>query len=265
MAENTSTLLVSFANDTSASNRLSLEQEAWPDNVGKTSVIDIIRGIGVLVLGDELDAAGFPCGYAADRSFTTRVFAYTTPDMLQYRIGSTLGAISGGSIEQHPMTEVIDFRLDSAGSLSHPIMENSGVTTRWLSAPLDEMGDETTEPAVVVDGSGVAIDKPVYGSLLVSYVTLRHVHLLVVQPRGDVEENAYQSTVWAAYDGGVELLSISPPPGAEEDLAKNIDCTNRGGWNMSIDSGDYHPPVVPSGEMITKEVDYCTVGDKHDD
>lgn len=254
------TLTVRFDSpDINSNDTLRLEQKPW-DDVGKTTAIDIIRGMASMFFDEPKEEQD--CGYdLTDRSMSTEIYAYPSRPDLVFRIGVTMGLLGGGVLESVPVNETIDFRLQSSATANY--VANGDIVAAWSGKTYNAEGDIISPPVINIDNDGgISIDQNVYGSMRVSYKTMRYRYSLWVSPRVDSPENSYQTVVWAAWDGGVALLQVEPPPGAEEDLLGDTDCTDRGG-NLVIgpDDDDDPLPIVEPGKEEEIYLDYCTWGE----
>lgn len=265
-------LTVSFGNEADNDDSVRLEQKPW-DQQGTTTAMDLINAMATMFFGDTLhndtlhnDRLLNDCGYdLTDRSITTEIYAYPSRLDLVFRIGVTMGTLAGGGLETVPVVESLDFNLQDSATLSY--LPHGAVSVSWLGDVFNIDGDTVDPPAISVSGDGVFSALPVYGSIKAVYTKFRYRYTLRIDPREASPENSFQATVWAAWDGGVTMLTTTDPPGAEEDLQNDTDCNNRGGWSVLINpnDGDDDVPTVPPGGVETITLDYCLYGEGYYD
>ena len=228
---------------------LILEQMPWPKGVGRVSRLQIILAAAARLFG--LDPPEIDCGVNGD-GFHTAVYVYPYDPDLAYGFGVTHGSLSTPIRALVIKREYAVFKLSDEATLEYPLQEL--VSVDWPDEVWSGDGSVIPGPDLSVDGQAVRSTKKVRGTALVVYKTLRITHGLQITAREDVVENVYQSVFWANWDGGVKLLPIEPPEGAEEDYQFKIECT--GGDVLDLPPDDPDAPPAPSIDR-TITLDYC--------
>jgi len=227
---------------------LILEQAPWPKGTGRVSRLQIILAAAARLFG--LEPPEIDCGVDGD-GLHTAVYVYPYDPDLAYGFGVTHGTLSRPIRAYVTQRELVSFSLTSEESVEYPLQEL--VSVDWPDEVWSEEGAVITGPALSVDGETVRSAAPIYGTAEVIYKTLRITHGLQIPARDDAVENVYQSAFWANWAGGVKLLPIKPPEGAEEDYAFRIECT--GGSILQFPPEDDPPPAPSKDRTIT--LDYC--------
>jgi len=232
---------------------LILEQEPVEDEtVGTITKLTIVLTMAARLFGLD-DPEPVDCGMDGD-AFETNVFVYPYEPELIYNIGVTNGALGSGTLGEHSVTEILSFSLDTEQSVRYPV--NEFISASWVGDVWSADGEVVGQPGIEWDDGTVTVAEKIYGSLEVRYTTLRYAHSLRVAAREDAVENVFQSVVWANWNGGVKLLEIDAPPGAEEDYAAGVECT---GGEIGEVNPDDDPPVPPPGQSADRTINlnYC--------
>lgn len=254
------TIRIAYANDRHSSGSLLLKQEEW-GKLGRTTMLDLVKALEAQVLGGG-SAPLIDCGINADggvTSYSCAVYAYPVPADLAFNIGITNGTISGPIVQPITVRETVSFSLSDSETLSLPVNEDSDVTLQWNSAELwNEYGEAIQPPTISHAGGTIVAGQRVYGDAIATYHSFRQVYTVTVPAREDSIENVFSSTVYAWWDGGIELLTLSAPPNAEDNYRENTNCF--GGSDLIInDTTDdpTRPPTVPSGGEKVISLNYC--------
>jgi len=227
---------------------LVLEQAPWPKGTGRVSKLQIILAAAASLFG--LEPPEIDCGVDGD-GFHTAVYAYPYDPGMAYRCGVTHGTLAKPVRAEVTIRDQVSFALATEAALKYPLREL--VSIEWMAEVWSADGAVVANPALTVDSENVRSGAPIYGTAEVVYITLRDTHGLTVPPRDDAVENVFQSVFWAAWDGGVKLLEIEPPEGAEEDFAADIACT--GGSILQTPPDEPDLPEPTRDRTIT--LDYC--------
>jgi len=228
---------------------LIIEQAPWPKGTGRVSPLQIILAADAQLFG--LEPPEIECGVEGD-GFTTAVYVYPYDPGLAYRCGVTHGSLAHPVRTTVTMRETVSFAMATEATLKYPLREL--VSIDWLAEVWSAAGAVVANPALSVDGETVRSAAPIYGTAEVVYTTLRDSYGLQITARDDAVENVYQSVFWADWNGGVKLLVIEAPEGAEEDHEFQIECT--GGSVLQIPPDDPDQPPAPSKDR-TITLDYC--------
>jgi hypothetical protein len=227
---------------------LLLEQMPWPKGTGRVSRLQIILAAAARLFG--LEPPEIDCGVDGD-GLNTAVYAYPYDPGLAYGFGVTHGNLSKPVRAEVVMREYVSFALTDEETVKYPLQEL--VSVDWQDEVWSADGAVIAGPALSVDGETVRSAEKLYATALVVYKTLRDTHGLQVPPREDAVGNVYQSVFWANWDGGVKLLPIEAPEGAEEDYEFKIECT--GGSILDLPPDEDPPPAPSIDRTIT--LDYC--------
>jgi hypothetical protein len=233
---------------TAADFELILEQKPYAKGVGRVSRLQIILAAAARMFG--LEPPEIDCGIESD-GMHTAVYAYPSDLSVHYDVGVTHGSLTETVREEVSIRELVSFSLTSTEQLKYPVKELESVT--WMADVWGEDGAVVADPALDVSDGSVTTSAPIYGTAEVIYTTTRDTHGLRVGARQDAVENVFQSVFWAHWNGGVELLVIEPPEGAEEDYAFRIECT---GGDVLDTPDDPSTPTAPSNDR-TITLDYC--------
>jgi hypothetical protein len=226
-----------------------LEQEAWDPYINYLTKAGVIGYLNArLFQAPALPAA---CS-SADGSYSKTVFAYPSPANLPYRIGVAVGVISERSMSILDYAEAIQCDLQTELTPKYPVLEI--VRWEWVGDAYDRDGGVIAKPAVRISGKVLALDQPVYGTVLVVYKVVQHRYTVSISPRPGALENRLTAFAWAVWSGGNAVLEVKAPDGAEEGICQ-------GSINTSSAHLEDRPPGVPDSvppEDETHAIDYCT-------
>lgn len=254
---------VSFSGGTQTiGDYIMIEQKDYDDDVGKVTMLDITKALGIMLITDFSETPAIDCGMNNDGiSFNTTVYVYPYPENLVYDTGITHGGASPAVSEVITVTEELHFSLSNKVTIKYPALLI--LTTRWISDDVYfEDGSVATAPNLTTNGNEVITDKKIYGTVEVVYLTKRDSFRVSIAARFETVENVFQSAFYARFDGGVEIINVEPPPNAEENYASGVNCANAnyagggGGSSTIIPPGDDGPPTVEASN-IEIGLSYC--------
>ncbi len=234
---------------------LIMEQLSRKDDTGKITRLDITETISSILYGTE--EAKYDCG-VLDGEDSTAVLVFPFEPSLAYDIGVTHGDLGGSIIAEITIVELIQFSLDLVKNSTYPIQSLESI--EWYGDVFDEEGSVIDGPDISVGKKiEITVSEKVYGTSKIEYKTTRHYHPVLIKARSSAE-NVYESTAWARWDGGVRLLTLASPNGAEEDYQNGTFC-----WDRSI--ADIvpleEPPLLPpAAEPNSRRIniEYCSQG-----
>lgn len=249
-----SSLVVNFSNASYLEryDALVLEQEKWDACKGVPTKIDLLNEITKSIYNDT-DSANVDC-VVENGSFSTAIMVYPYDPNLNYDIGVTHGTFREMSIVEVEVNELVRFSLDNESKTKYPVQ--TLISFSWYTDVYDEKGILQLKPNLSVINSIVKSSKKIYGTAKVKYKTLRHLRILDITAREEDIENVYQSVVYTNWDGGVKMLEVEPPEGAEEDYSNDVTCTTRALLHMGDDNDDL---PMPTADSTYEEVNilYC--------
>jgi hypothetical protein len=250
----TATIRIAYANDRHSSGSLILRQEEW-GKIGKTTKLDLVKALEAQIFGGDVLPIG--CGLDEDgTSYTCTVYAYPRPNNLAFNIGITNGTISGAIRQAVLVRETVSFSLSDSASLSLPA--DSLVGLEWNSQELwNEYGEAVPPPSISHDDGVITAGSKVYGDAVATYWTTRLTYTVRVPVREESVENVFASTVYAWWDGGIELLTLSDPPNAEKNYTGKTNCFGGSSLGIGDDDDPQGPPVAPSGGEEVINLNYC--------
>ncbi len=245
-------LTTQFSLTSSTSLGLILEQAEW-DGIGKVTKLDLVKAMNTMLFG-TVNNNEINCGVDGEGKYISGLYVYPFNMNLAYDIGITHGELGIKLVQEVHVRELVKFSLTKEQSAKYPV--HSLTSYEWGADCWDGEGNVVTRPSISVDGQKILISNKVYGTVIIEYKTYRHARTLKVPPRENESINIYDSYAWARWNGGVELLKLEPPEGAEENYMFDIDCL--GGGRGTVTPRD--PPDRPtdSPEFKTVMIDYCT-------
>ncbi|SDP69805.1 hypothetical protein [Desulforhopalus singaporensis] len=238
--------------DSSRSAGMVLEQARW-SGIGRVTRLNLVQALSSSLYDTE--GPDVDCGVEDDNSFESGLYAYPYDLAMTYDIGLTHGSLSEMVVQEVTVRELVQFSLDTEQSLKYPAQKI--ISSEWAATPWGTEGEETDPPAISVEGNEIAISKPVYGSVAVEYLAIRHSRQMRISPRADAVEDVFCSYAWARWVGGCELLKIEPPPKAEESYAIGVTCFG-GGLLRSVDDDNTPQDPTERSHELEVNVDYCT-------
>lgn len=227
-----------------------LEQEAWDPYINYLTKAGVIG-----YLNARLFNAPPPPAFcsAPDGSYSKTVYAYPSPGALPYRIGVAVGVISERSQSFLDYAEAIQCDLQTELTPKYPVQEIT--RWEWVGDAYDRDGAVIPKPAVRISGKGLALDQPVYGTVLVVYKVVQHRYTVSIKPRIGAQENRLTAFAWAVWSGGNTVIEVEAPDGAEEGVCQ-----------AGLDTGSSHVEDMPDGvpgsvspDNETHDIDYCTM------
>lgn len=234
-----------------ATSGLLVEQAPWTGGVGRVTRINLVEAVAAVFYGSEENE--IDCGVDGD-AFESGLFVYPFDLALNFTPGLTHGTLGPRLYEEVEVRERLSFSLETEARVKYPI--RSIKSCDWLADTWDAQGAVGKNPALSFDGPLLKTSAPVYGTAEVVYMTSRFGYQMTIEAREDSVENVYQSVAWVRYAGGVEMLEIEPPPGAEADYLNDTDCRfGTGGIKVPP-----RPFVPPDGFPVydSVKIDYCT-------
>lgn len=238
------------------SDGLILEQEDWDPGVGYITKLQLVNFLDARFYGGT--DYNVECDIE-DGSFLTVINAYPYQPSLAYSIGVTHGQFQEYKVSSPEEQEIVTFSQTSTTLARYPV--HSFLDYEWQGKVWDPYGNEITPPTLNILSDNITFDcgTPVVGTVKVVYKTLKHSRLLRVTAREDEVENVYSSVVWANWHGGVELLVVAAPNGAEDDYSNDEDCSDRTFPTVEITPPDPSDSIPDAGPVFeTTEIDYCT-------
>ncbi len=218
-----------------------LEQQSWDPKIGKVTRLDLIKALENSVLGSS-NSLSVDCGVDFDgQSYTTIVYAYPSPADLRFKVGLTNGEFTAPTVVELTVREAVSFALETEQSLTYPVRRF--VAAEWAADVWNEAGSVVARPAITRDGQTMSVPEPIYGTAYVEYTTVRYVYSANIPARSDDPENVFQSIFYAWWDGGIELLKLSAPDGAESSYSSQMNCW---GERVLINPDDEDDPAAPS-------------------
>lgn len=248
---------------------LLLEQEAWDPYTGHLTKVAAVGWLRKMLFGGDAPIPNCP---GDGPGYQKAVYAYPSPEGLNYRAYISHGRLTGPVIERREFSELIQCNLDRRPQLKYPAL--SITSHQWQGETYNAKGDMVPAPQIAVVDNTIRLSAEVYGSLRVSYLVCRHTYVVAVTPRDEYGENKLQAYLLAVWAGGNNHLEIEAPATAEDGV-----CNSR--WNPGTGMFDYLPtwsegmgggfsgdgdgegdddnPFRPvDGQDEHKYIDYCT-------
>jgi len=215
---------------------------------GRVTRLDLVKSLSGRLYGGH--GPQIDCGFR-DGRFMIALLVF--PSEQTYQVGVTHGHLDQPIISAPAVEESLQFTLTDSATTKYPVREL--ISLDPLADCWDENGAPIQPPPITWDGTTVTLARKIYGSLLITYRTIRHTMALLIPPR-DGSENIYQSVAWAAWNGGAKLLDLKVP---SERYADDSGCawrlTDR--WIVNFPDDEIRPPTT-DGVSNTVEIDYCT-------
>ncbi len=229
-----------------------LEQAPW-NGTGVVTKLDLVKAIYNSVY-DSTESPDKNCGLQGS-AYASTLYVYPYDRNLLFQIGLTWGELGEGVFSEVEVTENIEFSLSDTGTSTYPIQEL--ISYKFLNLPWDSFGNEVSGVVVSVKGEDITLTKSVYGTVQLVYKTVRYSYSLLILPREDTVDTAFQSVSYVWWNGGVEMKVLEPPSGAEYDNKMDAKCWERSQLRVNPDPD---LPVLPSGESNSETVfvDYCS-------
>ncbi len=232
--------------------RLIIEQEKWAAYTGALTRYSAAAFISNLAYGTDL-SVNVNCGFV-DGAVATLVHVYPLDLGRDYRAHLSWGTLGEHVVEEYIMQESINFAGARQAPLKYPARKV--ISLRWQGQVFDQHLDPIPPPSLRTSGGGIQSAEEAYGTVLVSYETVRHNYTVRIGRRENAEENKYSSVFYAVHDGGVDHLVLSEPPAADD---LEGDCASGGGGSVSIEGPDPGSPNYPEPGGDRETVyDYCT-------
>jgi len=235
---------------------VNLQQGKWGEKVGRVTTLDLVKALDAQLFdGDKPD---IDCGMNDAESFSCPVYAYPTPSNLAFRISITNGDITGPVYQEITVRETIGIALEESVSLSYAV--GVVLNIEWASDQLwDAEGNPTSPPFLNYANGEITVDKLVYGDAIITYKSTRLAYTATVSVIKDAIENVFSSSVYAVWDGGVSIVTLDPPPNAEENYLDDVNCTGGSTLILNDDDDDdpERPPRAPSGGEKVINLNYC--------
>jgi len=234
---------------------LILEQERWKSTVGVvTRALFVKYLLSVILAANERGAVD--CGLNSNGHVSTVVHAWLLYPDVPYSIHASHGTLSDPLIETVEKSESLTVHLDDELRAKYPPSEI--ISAEWSGDVYDAEGAVTAPPTITVDGLTLRLSAPVYGSVTLKYLAVRHSYALTVPKREYAPENKFSSVVFAVHDGGITWLEVDVPPGL--DSLEGVDCT-ASGWitvgEITAPEEEGGEPPLPDHTDRTLVYDYC--------
>ena len=232
-----------------------IEQEPWPDDVGRTSNSQGILAIGSMIFGGSIPLPN--CGGLA--GFDTPVYTYPSRPSLAYTFKVSHGLYQFGVVEILHREEIIQCGLRESAETHYPVVSMGSMM--WLGKCYNEEGNVVLHPAIRREGRTLFFNAPVYGSLRVRYQVYRKIYNVHIEEREDSIENNFECVAYCLWTGGLNYKEIKAPNGYD-DTKGNCgnglygDSLGSGVEICSPDWGKGTYPVATSADKLTK-IDYC--------
>jgi hypothetical protein len=252
-----SSLSISFASPEISvlSDVLKIVQKPWESKTGLLTKAKFYTAVNSLLQGSIFENP-IDCGFNSDGSLTSTIYVYLEDSDFPYVLKTSYGVLGSKYGENAAHEEIIQFSYGDSSTLEFSPKTGS-VSYSWIGDVYDYDGNIISEPTVSINEKTVALSSKVYGSLKVNYTAFRHVYTLTAYPREDTEENIFSAVVYALYEGGIEWLSLTEPPNAD-DIALNSNC----GWpsyssELEGEDDTFEVPKVYQSD-VTYYINYCT-------
>jgi hypothetical protein len=230
-----------------------LRQEEYTG--GYVTKSDIIEALEAQLFGSGTSDS-IECNTTDDGGYETAVNVYPAGSDVG-EVGLTNGTLGAPVLEEITTTEDVKFSLTTEQNTEFPI--DTLISYEWGSDTWDSEGAVVTpSPDITVSNSTITVSEAVYGTVSITYKTLRYVRKATVSPIEDAYGNALETVAWAIKECGVEILVLSPPNNAQQDLVNGVNCY--GGVGSSVDfvsSDDDSRPVADAKDQEVL-IDYCT-------
>lgn len=248
-------LHINYGNQALHTSRASLVlgQEEWHTNTGFVTKAAFFKYMFALLRGVDPGSV-MSCGFQADGTIASVIYAYPSDPNLAYSLKTTYGSLSARRILEYIQKEVINFSLSNSASLKYPM--NGDLAYEWVGHIYDFYGNRISPPAVSIDGDQLTLSRKVYGSLALQYPVMRHEYTLVAQARSDGTMDLFGAVVYAPFTGGISWLEITNPPNADE-IALGGECGVSIGDREENPNAPFSPPECPQIN-ITETYDYCS-------
>lgn len=243
-------ILVAFANRPGSSGNVLLEQEPWDKYVGYLTRAGAVAWLDAMLYGDPEEDLTEHCGIDTAGNVAGVVYAYPEPVSLNYLAGISHGRLGPRRIDKLPYSEVLQVQLETEPALKYPT--DKIFSAEWLTDAFTNDGATLPRPAVDISGKRPRIAGAIFGSLLVVYEVVRHTYTVTISARPASVEKAYQSHVYAVWDGGTRAMEYQPP----DEAAAGGRCNGRYGVG-TINDSPYDPPTVQPKD-IERQWDYCS-------
>lgn len=254
---------VTFTNtppDSSSQDLLDLEQDSWESYVGRLTAANMVRYIRNMLFGEAEDSY-FDCGLDGEGRCVTVIHAYPLTSDLGYRIYCSYGELGSGIITSFDETEIVEFQNSSTASVKYPCQRI--VDREWLGTIYDSQDNPLAHPPIEINGKELIVPEKIWGTVKLTYRVYRRSYGLTITPRADQIEGSYSAAVWAIYDGGIEYLVLSEPPGID-----NYSTDGRCGYSSwtNVEFAPDEPPKHPAGDFDKYiDIEYCTQIDISDE
>jgi hypothetical protein len=231
-----------------------IEQEPWPSDMGRTSVLQGIQGIYASIFGSLFPDPN--CGGL--NGFDTPIYLFPSRSSLNFTFALSHGEFVPCISETLTREEVVQCGLQDSANIEYP--PASAVSLSWIGKCYDENGNELGKPTVTVSGRKLSFSEKVYGSIRARYQVYRKTYNCRIEERDDSIENNFESVAYARWDGGIVWLEINPPSGYDATLG---DCGNgvygqdSGGTTAICAPAGSKYPSAARANRVTK-IEYCS-------
>lgn len=234
---------------------LFLEQKGFSPFAGKLTKAGMASGVLSWLEPESNEEPSNSCG-GSDGLFIATVYAYLYQQNLNYFIDTSYGAIGERAAEDITFLEGIQLSLKDTIDFSYP---NEGIiSTEWVGPVYNSLGETVQRPSFTANNRSITFSEKVYGYLKVRYNITRHRYSVTVYGRNiedaAINEDKYNSTVYAVWDGGINWIQLESPYGFED---FDGECGNGVILDVTPDDDPDGPPKAsPDDKDIF--IDYCT-------
>lgn len=236
-----------------------IEQEPWPEDVGRTSASQGAIAIGAMLFGGALPLPN--CGGLG--AFDTPVYVYPSRSDLHYLFNVSHGQFQSGVVEVLTREEMVQCSLQEDAELDYPV--RSRISMQWIGPCYNENGQVVGRPIVKQIGRKLFFNKKVYGSIRVKYTVYRRTYNVCISSRQDAIENNFDCVAFCVWKGGLEHKEIEAPDGYGISFGNCGNglyhpLINGDGSSTDVCQPDWGQGTYPKAVRADKltKVDYCS-------
>lgn len=175
-----------------------IEQEPWPKDVGKTTVLQGLAGMSAILFATPFPTVN--CG-GDSTGFDTPIYVYPSRRGLHFTFAVSHGEYLPGVSLVNYRDEMKQCGLVDSIELDYPPLFTPSL--QWIGDCYDERGAIISRPVITVVGRTIFFSKRVYGSFRARYRVYRKVYNVRVESRDDSIENNFDSVAYCVWNGGV--------------------------------------------------------------
>ncbi len=195
-----------------------IEQEPWPKDVGKTTVLQGLAGMSAMLFNTPFPPVN--CGGDAE-GYDTDIYVYPSRIGLIFSFYIFNGTYTPKIAPTSFRDEMKQCGLVDSIELDYPPLAMPSL--QWIGDCYDERGAITSKPIITVIGRTISFSKKVYGSFRARYSVYRKVYSVRVESRDDSIENNFEGIAYCVWNGGVAWEKCKPPSGYD---VTGDDCGN---------------------------------------